>query len=439
MKKVLVINSAKGGVGKTEVAKGTAIELLNRGETVSILDMDVTTPNIGHVLGVETYSAPQGMVMNKNMIKGLIKSTIDEMEDGWLIIDTPPTISSAYMAIVEVIKNAKFLFVTTPSPNAVKDTGVGIRFFTQRGVVPIGIVQNMVNGPFGNTIDSEKELGVKTIGEIPLMTYQETPVSDNIEVYFISIVDYILKIDFEDVVTEKQVTKIMSNVTIEDIEGAPFKDSLDLKFYNLETWDYVREKLVDKELAIAPRFAKSHFNIDTNTLSRIINLGENTMVMIKDGLGVEGAPLPYEIQYADIVYDNPVSKGLPMFKLQNGIYLWSDECILADSKLIKDTMDDGGIQVAEGRIAQSLYGQLYLNRAYSRNGLEYEVNLIKRHIKETSTQPTQKELVYIIYKLERDGDAAFGEFLPDAYIEMQKDEYPDFYNHLLNIQELSHS
>lgn len=434
MKKVLVINSAKGGVGKTETAKGIAIELSNRGETVSILDMDVTTPNIGNIIGIETYSAPQSMVMNKNMIKGLIKDTIDEMEDGWLIIDTPPTISTAYMAIVEVIKNAKFLFVTTPSPNAVKDTGVGIRFFAQRGVVPIGVVQNMVNGPFGNTIDSEKELGVKTIGEIPLMTYAETPVSDNIEVYFIPIVDYILSIDFEDVITEKQVSKIMSNVTIEDLKNQ--YGDLELKFYNLETWDYVRNKLVEKELFIAPKFAKSHFDINTNALARIINLGKNTMVMIKDGLGVEGAPLPYEIQYADIVYDNPISKGLPMFKLQNGIYLWSDECILADDKLIKDTMDDGGIQLGEGRIAQSLYSQLYLNRSFSRNSLEYEVNLIKRHIKETATQPTQKELMYIMYKLERDGDAAFGEFLPDAYIEMQKADYPQFYNHLLAIKAL---
>jgi MinD-like ATPase involved in chromosome partitioning or flagellar assembly len=428
MRKVLIVNSAKGGVGKTEVSVGLAKELYNRGEKVSMIDLDITTPNVGELNGIKTYTAGMNMMLTKTQIKHLIRSAMNEINDGWIIIDTPPTISGLYSAITETIKNSKFVYVTTPSKNAVKDTSIGIKFFAQRGIIAIGVIQNMIGEAFGEAIDSIEELGVKTIGEIPL-TKDTSP-------FFIPIVNELMTVDFENGYAKADIEVILSNITKEDIQNNP---KIELKFYNLETWDMIREKLVKEDLIAAATFSekiKSHFDISTKALATILKLGNQTMVMIKGNLSIDKAPLPYELQLAEIVYDQPISKGLPMFKLSNGVLLWHHECIIVDDQTVQEVMNDGGINISEGRIIQSLYGQMYYNRAFERNSKDYEVALVKRHITETSVIPEARQIIYSVYLLEKDGDLGYEEFDMDVYVASQKEDYPDFYEHLLNLQKL---
>lgn len=426
MKKVIVINSAKGGVGKTEITIGIAKELASIGGNVTIIDLDITTPNIGKVRGVTTKSAGSNAALNKKQIKRLIRDSINtQEEDGWVLIDTPPTISSLYSAITEVVKNAKFIYVTTPSKNAVSDTQSGITFFANRGVVAIGLVQNMIGEMFGEAIDSINTIGIPTIGTIPL-TSDTSP-------YFKNIVNNILDINFESGYAEEDKKIILDNLSVESVEN---DHHLPLRFYNLETWDIVRERILEKEFMygrMSEHQIESHFNISTSDLKKIIDCGSSTTIMVKGSVGVVEAPLPYEIQEADIIYDNKISKGLPMFRLSNGVQLWHHECILVGEHDIKDAMECGGINIEEGRIIQSLSQMLYLNRAFSRNGLDYEVTLIKHHINETKITPPKNELVYILYRLEEHNCVEFDAFNWEEYVESNKIEHPKYYEHLINI------
>lgn len=429
MKKVLVINSAKGGVGKTEVTIGIAKELAKSGENVTIIDLDVTTPNIGRVTGVQTKSAGSNSMLNKKQIKRLIRESINKEDtDGWILIDTPPTISSLYSAITETIKNTKFIFVTTPSKNAVNDTKAGVVFFANRGVVSIGLIQNMVGDMFGDAIDSIDVMGIPTIGEIPL-TSDTTP-------YFKSIVERIMDINFDSGYAEEEQEIILSNMTVDDVK---LDRNLPLRFYNLETWDIMRERILEKEFGygrVSEYQGESHFNISTAQLKKIIDCGSSATIMVKGSVGVVNAPIPYEIREADIIYDNKVSNGLPMFQLSNGVQLWHHECFIVDQATVKDAMDSGGINVEEGRIIQSLFQTMYLNRAFARNGLGFEVKLAERHIQETNIRPSKKEIIYIVYKLEEKRCVEFDDFDWTGYVESNKADYPEYYSHLVKLAEL---
>jgi MinD-like ATPase involved in chromosome partitioning or flagellar assembly len=424
MKKVLVINSAKGGVGKTETTINIAKELSKRGETVAILDLDITTPNIGKIDGIKTFSAKRNTTLSKKQIKELIIQSVKDFDNGWLLIDTPPTISSLYSAITETIKNSKFLFVTTPSKNAINDTSFGIKFFAQRGVIPIGLIQNMVGGVFGEQFDSISKMGIETIGVVPI--------SNELEEHFSLIVDKLEKIDFQEVFIEEDSLPILSTLTQKEAEE---DDNIPLRFYNLETWDIMRERLIKEDITLESlngigQSINSHFNISTTKLETIIKKGTHATIMIKDGLSVLNAPLPYEIQDAEIIYDNKVSKGLPMFKLSNGVFLWWHECMLIETKTIIETMNEGGIDIGDGRIIQSLHSQMYYNRIFNRNAIDSEINIIKRHIAETKIIPNIKQIIYSIYLLENDGNDSYENFQLEKYIESQKESFPKHYEYL---------
>lgn len=424
MKKVLIVNSAKGGVGKTETSKGIAIELHRRGEHVTVIDLDVTTPNIGALEGITTHHAGTNSMLTKKQIKNLIVHSLKETKDGFIIVDTPPTISSLYSAITETVKNAQFLFVTTPSTNAVSDTGVGIRFFARRNVNTIGVVQNMVGDHFGEAFDSDEVLGIKTIGVIPLA-------KDTSE-YFVPIVDHLLTVEFVDIMVQEEKAKVLSNITMKDIHN---DDTIPLRFYNLETWDYIKEKLIAKD-KILDSGLQSHYGISVKELEHILSLGSHTMIMLNMGISVVGERLPHEIRYAEIDYDNKVSKGTPMFKLSDGTYLWHHECSLVSDREIDIALKEGSIEVEEGRIVLDLFNQMYMNRVFNRDSKDEEYGIVKKHISITGIQPTSKELVYAIYTLEKDGDLSYEDFNPQEYIDSLAENYPDYVDHVKEIATL---
>jgi hypothetical protein len=289
----------------------------------------------------------------------------------------------------------------------------------------------MTGEMFGEAIDSIDIMGIPTIGEIPL-TSDTTP-------YFKSIVEHIMDINFDSGYAEEDRKIILDNLSVESAKG---DRDLPLRFYNLETWDIIRERILEKEHTYNTYggsggfLDKSHFDISAKALKEIIDCGSSATIMVKGSVGVVNAPIPYEIREADIIYDNKGSRGLPMFQLSNGVQLWHHECFLVDDKTVKNAMDSGGINVEEGRIIQSLFQTMSLNRAFARNGLDFEVKLAERHIQETHIRPSKKEIIYIVYKLEEKRCVEFDTFDWMGYVESNKSEYPEYYNHLMKLVEL---
>ena len=426
MKKILIVNSAKGGVGKTEVSTGIAKALKNKGHSVAMLDLDVTTPNVERMEGIEVHSSSSRAEKSKTQIKKLISSVIKNSDAEYIIIDTPPTIGSTYMAITETIENPKFLFVTTPSKNAVLDTSSGVKFFASRGYPPAGIIQNMTGSLFGDRFDSDKAMGVATVGEIPF--------TDNRTPYFEELSDFVESMDFKEgnVKASANKEKILSTLTLNEARNSDIEPA----FYNLETWPYFQEKLIKIDQTFGGalgKFPKSRFSVSVEKLKGIIEAGESADVMVMGSVSVEHSPIPYEIQEAKVMYDHKFAKGLPMLVLNNGVSLWPDEISLVDDSTTKEALDLGGVDLGNGRILQSLFQTLYLCRAFGEredNTNKSEQTLVAKYIDTSGIEVSAKEIVYAIYKLENDGNDEFDVFNYNEYILTSKKEFPEFGEHL---------
>ena len=53
VKKIILVLSGKGGVGKSSVSTQTALGLLEKGLTVGLLDVDLCGPSIPRMIGIE--------------------------------------------------------------------------------------------------------------------------------------------------------------------------------------------------------------------------------------------------------------------------------------------------------------------------------------------------------------------------------------------------
>ena len=443
--KVVAINSAKGGVGKTFVTTGLAKALTKAGHKVAVLDLDVTTPNMGEIDGVQVLSASSTTEKTKNQIKKFIKRSLRAAKGvDYFLIETPPTIGTTYIALTESISNIQFVFVTTPHPNAIKDTKAGIKFFASRDTVPVGVVQNMTGEVLGEPIDSMKELGVETIGSIPF--------ARDTDHFFDNIVAHIESLDFSSSEqhikqTQNRSKEILSSVTVKDIGLG----DMPLKFYNLETWDYVSERLVEKEQEFALMMsggdygenidrmfnAGAMFDISTDKLAKILDEGESTTIMVNRFLQMDKAPIPYEINEATIIFDHPQTKGLPAFLLPTGVVLFHYEAMLADDQIIDDAMNNGGIDMGGGRIVPSLYEVLYYNRVFEKKPLSIEAHILDRYIRETGIPVSKEDVAFMIALLEKDvenTEEAVQSFCIEKYRESLS-PYPDFLEHFDNAME----
>lgn len=187
MTKFVAIASAKGGVGKTTTAIGLGVALSSYGRDVTLIDGNLTNPNIGLFLGVPilaatlhdvlagkkhiseaTYLHPSGL---KLVTGSLSFSNIDENAGGRLkgalrdlngateiaIIDTAATLGKH---AADAIKAAdELIVVTSPDMPSVTDALKTIKLAEENGVSTIGIVLNKVK-------NDENELSAENVESI---------------------------------------------------------------------------------------------------------------------------------------------------------------------------------------------------------------------------------------------------------------------------------
>lgn len=175
--RILVVASAKGGVGKSTVSVNLAAAMAKAGMKVGLLDADIYGPSIPTMLGTvdaEPATSPAKklvpveaagmktlsigylsdpdapMIWRGPIVMSAITQLLNDAEWGTpedpldlLIIDTPPGTGDAQLALVQKVPVTAAIIVTTPQEVALADVRRGAAMFAKTHVPVIGIAETM--------------------------------------------------------------------------------------------------------------------------------------------------------------------------------------------------------------------------------------------------------------------------------------------------------
>lgn len=173
VRNILVVSSAKGGVGKSTVAVNLALALKHEGAKVGMLDADIYGPSQPIMLGVvdeqpvshdgKTFEPivahglqmisigclieqGQPMVWRGPMVTQalnqlLFQTNWDDLD--YLIVDMPPGTGDIQLTLGQKVPVSGAIIVTTPQDIALADALRGLRMFEKVNIPVLGVVENM--------------------------------------------------------------------------------------------------------------------------------------------------------------------------------------------------------------------------------------------------------------------------------------------------------
>lgn len=216
VKNIVLVSSAKGGVGKSTTASNIAAGLHSLGYKVGMLDADIYGPSQYMMFGIEydggkfeldpitqfaypkeskhgiKVSSMAGRVDGNTvlewrgpMLSMVLKQLAFETEWGeldYLVVDMPPGTGDVQISMSENFKDAKVVIVTTPQEVALIDCRKGIELYRNNKIDIIGVVENMssfacpccghIEHIFGTQGGESlaKEYDTEILGSIPIVT-----------------------------------------------------------------------------------------------------------------------------------------------------------------------------------------------------------------------------------------------------------------------------
>jgi len=191
---IVAVSSGKGGVGKSLVASTLALTLAKKGCKTGLFDLDFTSPSTHLILGVQEmqpkeekgiippevyglkymsivyYSSNQvtplrGADISNALIELLAITRWEKLD--FLVIDMPPGIGDATLDLLRLVKNIKFLVITTPSRLAFETVRKLVSLLRGLEIPIVGIVENMKMDDSKFIQSQVKNLGLPFLGEIP--------------------------------------------------------------------------------------------------------------------------------------------------------------------------------------------------------------------------------------------------------------------------------
>jgi len=212
IKRIVLVLSGKGGVGKSTVAVNLATELAREGKSVGLLDVDIHGPSVPSMLGLEgtpilyndkamipvEFTANFGVMSIGFLLRdrgdaviwrgplkyGVIKQFITDVDWGerdFLVVDSPPGTGDEPLSIAQMTAGkSTAVIVTTPQRVAIDDVRKCVNFCRKLELPVTGIIENMsgfVCPHCGNQVNifdyggGEKlaqEMNVPFLGRIPI-------------------------------------------------------------------------------------------------------------------------------------------------------------------------------------------------------------------------------------------------------------------------------
>lgn len=167
MKKVIVVMSGKGGVGKSTVATDIAMEF-----DAGLLDVDVMAPNAPELIGGElsrpisatdrgivpaiqngievislAYDLPEDTVYAKtgefkyNQLRQYIDYT--QWQSDLVVVDHPPGTGTESRTVLSMLPQAKAIVVSTGRQVSISDCRRSIKMLLNADVDILGVIENM--------------------------------------------------------------------------------------------------------------------------------------------------------------------------------------------------------------------------------------------------------------------------------------------------------
>ena len=214
IKKIILVMSGKGGVGKSTIAVNLAVWLSMQNKKVGLLDVDIHGPSVPKLLNLEKelvkgkddkiepvrYSDTlsvmsigfllpddsKPVIWRGPMKHTLIKQFLTDVQWGeldYLVVDCPPGTGDEPLSVVQLLGNPDgAVIVTTPQQIAVIDVKKCITFCRQLNLPVLGVIENMsglICPHCQNKIDifksgggeqMAKDFNVQFLGSIPIDT-----------------------------------------------------------------------------------------------------------------------------------------------------------------------------------------------------------------------------------------------------------------------------
>ena len=208
-RRIVVIGSGKGGVGKSTLTANLAVALARAGRKVGVVDADIYGPSQPMLLdsanerptaegqqlipvqsphGVSLLSMGQLVAPGKAIAwRGpMTGNALGQLMDAqWgdaelLLVDLPPGTGDVQLTILQKFKPAGAIVVSTPQDLALIDATRALDLFRQADIPIVGIVENMAgylcphcgqpSEPFGSggAEAAARALGEAFLGRVPL-------------------------------------------------------------------------------------------------------------------------------------------------------------------------------------------------------------------------------------------------------------------------------
>ncbi len=194
IRNVIAVSSGKGGVGKSLIASTLALTLAKKGFKVGLFDLDFTSPSTHIILGVEnvrpkedkgiippkvcgleymsiiyysgSHATPLRGEDTSNVLIELLSITRWGKLD-FLVLDMPPGIGDATLDLLRLIRNIRFIIVTTPSVLAFETVKKLANLLKGLKTPVIGVVENMKTNQSKTIQQQTRKLGLNSLQDIP--------------------------------------------------------------------------------------------------------------------------------------------------------------------------------------------------------------------------------------------------------------------------------
>ncbi len=210
--KKIMVQSGKGGVGKSTVSVNLAYYLSSQGYKTGILDVDIHGPSMARMTGIEGRALPmQGktpsliqasdnlyvlslasmmesaddpVIWRGSMLNSVINQFLEDFdwpELDYLIIDNPPGTGDAPLTVAQQIKPIDgVVIVSTPQDVALLDARKSVVFSQKMELPIIGLIENMSYAtcphcderielfPKGGIEKASKDFNLEILGELPM-------------------------------------------------------------------------------------------------------------------------------------------------------------------------------------------------------------------------------------------------------------------------------